>query len=314
LSPPDKPFLLFGVTGSGKTEVFLNVLKTLLDHDCQAQALIMVPEISLTPQMTKIFQERFPGHVAVVHSAMDDDERWNELSRIREGEARILIGPRSAVFGPFAKLKLIIVDEEHDGSYKQGSGLLYHGRDVAVMRGRLEGAAVVLGSATPSMESWYNAKTQKYHLLELPERVASRPLPGVKTILAKPSFKAISVLKEDYLSTASEESPFSEDIVEALRANLAVGQQSIVLVNRRGYAYYLYNLSERKAANCPQCSISLSVHSRRQVLRCHYCDYQTTVAAVLKASPHQTWAVVGYGSQTQCRRSFKSSAIKNSIS
>lgn len=295
-SKPEKPFLLFGITGSGKTEVFLNVLRQLISADV-GQALVLVPEISLTPQMTRIFQARFPGLVAVVHSAMEDEERWSELDRIRRGDARILIGPRSAVFGPFRDLKLIIVDEEHDSSYKQGSSLLYNARDVAVMRGRFEGAAVVLGSATPSMESWYNAKTGKYRLLELPERASKRPLPDVKTILAKPSFRSMSVVNSGDLSSLKDETPFTDEVIAELQANLAVGQQSIVLVNRRGYAHYLLNLNENKAAECPQCSISLSVHSKRRVLRCHYCDYQTTVTKAMAASPGATWAIAGYGSQ-----------------
>lgn len=294
---PKAPFLIFGVTGSGKTEVFLNVLRALISKDTFSQALVLVPEISLTPQMTKIFRERFPGIVAVVHSAMEDDERWAELSRIRSGEARVLIGPRSAVFGPFQCLKLIIVDEEHDSSYKQGNGLLYNARDVAVMRGRLEDAAVVLGSATPSMESWHNAKTGKYRLVELPERATQRPLPDVTTILAKPSFKSMNVVGTADLGDSQEESPFTPEVISALQENLAAGHQSIVLVNRRGYAYYLYNLTEGKSAQCPQCSISLSVHGRRRVLRCHYCDYQTTVQKIIDASRKSTWAVVGYGSQ-----------------
>ena len=293
----EHPFLLFGITGSGKTEVFLNVLRHMIERDTSSQALILVPEISLTPQTTRIFQARFPGLVAVVHSAMEDEERWSELDRIRRGDARILIGPRSAVFGPFQGLKLIIVDEEHDSSYKQGSSLLYNARDVAVMRGKLEGAAVVLGSATPSMESWFNAKTGKYALLELPERASKRPLPDVQTILAKPSFRSMSIVNAGDLSTLKDESPFTDEIIAALQENLINGQQSIVLVNRRGYAHYLLNLNDNKAAECPQCSISLSVHSKRRVLRCHYCDYQTTVQKAMASAPGSTWAIAGYGSQ-----------------
>ncbi|MCX6123512.1 MAG: primosomal protein N', partial [Proteobacteria bacterium] len=292
-----QPFLLFGITGSGKTEVFMNVLRDLLKRDPLSQAMILVPEISLTPQMTRIFCDRFPNLVAVVHSAMDDTERWQELARIRSGDARVLIGPRSAVFGPFQKLKLIIVDEEHDSSYKQGNGLLYNARDVAVMRGRIEGAAVVLGSATPSMESWLNAISSKYRLLQLPERASKRSLPEVNTIASKPSFRAMNVLHAKDLSEVKEESPFDPEIITALSQNLGRGHQSIVLVNRRGYAYYLYNLHEQKSAECPQCSISLSVHGKRRILKCHYCDFQTTVQKVIDSSPTSTWAVVGYGSQ-----------------
>jgi primosomal protein N' (replication factor Y) len=292
-----RPYLLFGITGSGKTEVFLSVLSDLLKKDPKSQALVMVPEISLTPQMTNIFQARFPGLVAVVHSAMDDRDRWRELERIRSGEARILIGPRSAVFGPFLRLDLIIVDEEHDSSYKQGSGLLYNARDVAVMRGKLEKACVILGSATPSMESWHNATSRKYELLELPERATKRSLPEVTTIASKPSNKAISILRSGDLSTINEDSPFSEELISALKENHEVGHQSIVLVNRRGYAYNLFNLTTAKTAECPQCSISLTVHGRRRTLRCHYCDYQTSVDKIIKQDAADTWAIVGYGSQ-----------------
>jgi primosomal protein N' (replication factor Y) len=295
-----KPFLIFGVTGSGKTEVFLSAIKSALEQplgpkDLQAQALVLVPEISLTPQMTRIFEERFPGKVAVVHSAMDDNERWLELERIRRGEASVLIGPRSAVFGPFANLKLIIVDEEHDGSYKQGSGLLYNARDVAVVRAGMEHATIVLGSATPSMESWQNALSGKYHLIEMPERASSKPLPDVETIAAKPAFKAVSFLQGR--SAEPESTPFSDEIIKALQENVQNGQQSIVLVNRRGYAYYLLCVDDRKAFGCPRCSISLSVHGQRKTLRCHYCDYRTTIQQVLADHPDKTWAVVGYGSQ-----------------
>jgi len=301
-SSPDlrKPFLLFGITGSGKTEVFLNVIREAIQQSAsspnvKAQTLVLVPEISLTPQMTRIFEERFPGLVAVVHSAMDDNERWRELDRVRRGDALVLIGPRSAVFGPFANLKLIIVDEEHDGSYKQGSGLLYNARDVAIVRAGMENATVVLGSATPSMESWHNANTGKYLLLELPERASTKPLPEVETIAAKPSFKAVSFLRGT--RDDNEPSPFADEAIAALKENLLRGQQSIVLVNRRGYAYYLLCVEDRKAYGCPSCSISLSVHGKRKTLRCHYCDYSTSIQKVIEDHPEKTWAIVGYGSQ-----------------
>jgi primosomal protein N' (replication factor Y) (superfamily II helicase) len=294
-----KPFLLFGVTGSGKTEVFLNVIRETLrnpkySENSKSQTLVLVPEISLTPQMTRIFEDRFPGLVAVVHSAMDDRERWIELDRVRRGEARVLIGPRSAVFGPFANLKLIIVDEEHDSSYKQGSGLLYNARDVAIVRAGLEEATVILGSATPCMESWNNALVGKYKLIEMPQRASAKPLPSVETIDAKPAFKAISFLKGQ--SAEGENSAFCDEIITALQENLLRRQQSIVLVNRRGYAYYLMSLEDRKAFGCPRCSISLVVHGKLKTLRCHYCDYSTSIQKVITEQPNKTWAVIGYGS------------------
>jgi primosomal protein N' (replication factor Y) len=302
-------FLIHGVTGSGKTEVYLNLIQSLLTDANDAQTLVLVPEISLTPQMTRVFESRFPSLVAVVHSAMTDTDRWKELTRIRRGEAKILIGPRSAVFGPFAKLKLLIVDEEHDSSYKQSTGLTYHGRDIAVLRGKLEDATVVLGSATPSMESYNNALTGKYRLLEMAERVTGRALPDVELLQA--SFKAnrkgvqlpnaahapASVRASDLVDESQSEIPIDPRIVSELAANVASGNQAIVLVNRRGYAYYLLSLEERKAVQCPQCSISLTLHTRSTVLRCHYCDYRTTVAQLTKKRSQETFIAIGYGSE-----------------
>lgn len=299
-----KPTLLHGVTGSGKTEVFLTVLEELLTTTDTAQALVMVPEISLTPQMTDIFRKRFPGQIAVVHSAMEDHKRWTELDSIRQGKTRVLIGPRSAVFGPFRDLKLIVVDEEHDSSYKQGSGLLYNGRDVAVVRGKIERSLVILASATPSMESWLNAETGKYKLLSLPNRISLRPLPKVEHVQALSVFKSMSVIRQrSNLSTdqagASDESQLTlaPEIVERLKDNLTAGHQSILLVNRRGFAHYLYDATEGKPVECPQCSISLTVHGKRQILRCHYCEYRSDVQSAIAKKPSHTWTIVGHGSQ-----------------
>ncbi|RYZ25289.1 MAG: DEAD/DEAH box helicase, partial [Sphingobacteriales bacterium] len=174
--------LLHGVTGAGKTEVYLNLIANAIGTDPKNQVMVLVPEIALTPQMTRVFSARFPGKVAVVHSAMQPAERWKELSSIRQGERSILIGPRSAVFAAFEQLALIVVDEEHDSSYKQSTGLTYNGRDVAVMRGHLEKRSVVLGSATPSMESYANAKQGRYALLELLQRANLKPLPEIAFI------------------------------------------------------------------------------------------------------------------------------------
>lgn len=301
-----KVFLLHGVTGSGKTEVYLHLISEILGrHDGRAQALVLVPEISLTPQMTRVFERRFPGVVAVVHSAMTDADRWAQLVRVREGEAKILIGPRSAVFGPFQKLSLILVDEEHDSSYKQSTGLTYNGRDVAVLRGRLEGATVVLGSATPSMESYNNALSGRYTLLEMPERVTGRALPHIEIVNCERANKKGSTItphgrgpsKRDLIDDTVAEVPIDASVLEELRANTEAGRQAIVLVNRRGYAYYLFSLTEKKAVQCPNCSISLTLHARSTVLRCHYCDYETFVDRIMKERPDETLVAVGYGSQ-----------------
>lgn len=286
-------FLLHGVTGSGKTEVYLRLISAAMTKERGAQALVLVPEISLTPQMTRVFERRFPGRVAVVHSAMSDPDRWAELSRVRSGDAKILIGPRSAVFGPFQKLKLILVDEEHDGSYKQSTGLTYNGRDVAVLRGKLEQATVVLGSATPSMESYNNALQGRYTLLEMPERVTGRPLPEVELVTSDDK----AMRKGTVVGGEAEDIPIDPRVVAALENNRAAGRQAIVLVNRRGYAYYLFSLEEKKAVQCPHCSISLTLHARSTVLRCHYCDYATNVSKIVQDKPDQTFVAVGYGSQ-----------------
>jgi primosomal protein N' (replication factor Y) len=302
---PEHVFLLHGVTGSGKTEVYIRLIEYALEHTAgKGQALVMVPEISLTPQMTRVFEKRFPGKVAVVHSAMSDTDRWEQLSRVRSGDAGVLIGPRSAVFAPFHHLKLILVDEEHDGSYKQSTGLTYNGRDIAVLRGRMEKASVVLGSATPSMESYNNALAGRYRLLELPERATGRPLPEIEVISALKPFKSSvgpeqskQFKKGDVLGEDNSEIPIDESIVKALRDNLEQGRQSIVLVNRRGYAYYLFSLETKKAVQCPHCSISMTLHARSTKLRCHYCDYSTTSEKIIQDSPNDTFISVGYGSQ-----------------
>lgn len=327
-SAGSRVFLLHGVTGSGKTEVYLHLIAEVLARDPSAQALVLVPEISLTPQMTRVFEQRFPGLVAVVHSAMTAAERWARLESIRAGAARILIGPRSAVFAPFCSLRLLIVDEEHDGSYKQSSGLSYNGRDVAVVRGKMEGATVVLGSATPSLESINNARLGRYTLLAMPERVNQRPLPSIELVefavarrvgqvvhsqthqrhqlsSGSPGFPGKSPGIEHERSLPAEDAETMDDkdlpiapvVVEALRDNLARGHQAMVLVNRRGYAYYLFSLEQKKPVECPHCSISMTLHARSTILRCHYCDHRVPVKQIIAGREAETFVAVGYGSQ-----------------
>lgn len=292
-----KPVLLHGVTGAGKTEIYLQLISHFLAENPEAQALVLVPEIALTPQMTRVFTQRFPGDIAVVHSAMTPVERWAQLTSIRQRQKHILIGPRSAVFAPFASLKLIIVDEEHDASYKQGAGLSYNGRDVAIMRAHLEKTLVVLGSATPSMESYANAEQGKYQLLALQERALGRPMPAVTLIEPEMSQSYAKRLHRPGIDINLLDLPVDNRILEALRENHAKGLQSMVLVNRRGYAYYLFSLKERKAVACPNCSISLTVHKNSSILRCHYCDYQTRLDQILKLEEREAYVLVGYGSE-----------------
>jgi primosomal protein N' (replication factor Y) len=292
-----KPFLLHGVTGAGKTEVYLHLIAQVLAQNPKNQILVMVPEIALTPQMTRIFTARFPGQVSVVHSAMADTERWSQMEAIRSGERQILIGPRSAVFAAFVQLKLLIVDEEHDSSYKQTTGLTYNGRDVAVMRGYLEKATVLLGSATPSLESYANAQQGKYQLLELPNRVHGRGLPDVQLIEADIHQAFARKLTPRGQVQRLTELPIDPRIVEALRENHARGMQSMVIVNRRGFAYFLFSMRERKAVSCPQCSISMTVHKNSSILRCHYCDFSQRVDDVVPVDERDAYVMVGYGSE-----------------
>lgn len=252
------PFLLLGVTGSGKTEVYLRAIAGALERG--KTALVLVPEISLTHQLVDRVRARFGERVAVLHSQLSTGERWDEWRRLARGEADIVIGARSSVFAPVRDLGLIIVDEEHDGAYKQADGVRYNGRDVAVMRAKLAGCPLVLGSATPSMESFYNAEQQRYRLLRLPERVASRPLPPVEMIDVRRSESKAPI-------------PFSNPLLLALETNLAAGAQSLVFLNRRGFSHFLQCRACGEAVMCPHCSVSLTWHRRWRALRCHYCDY-----------------------------------------
>src|SRR5437016_9420601 len=215
--------LLRGVTGSGKTAVYLAAMQSVLESG--DSALLLVPEIGLTPAAAANLHQVFGDEVAILHSALTGDERAEQWHRIRRGEARIVVGTRSAVFAPVSRLALIVVDEEHDGSYKQEETPRYHGRDVAVMRGKLSRAAVVLASATPSIESYHNAQTGKYKLIELRERVERRPLPEVEIVDMKFEFQRTG---DDQL--------FSRPLIEEVTERLERGEQAMILLNRRGYS------------------------------------------------------------------------------
>ncbi len=246
------PFLLFGATGSGKTEVYLRSIEALPEG---AGALVLVPEIALTPQLVARFRARFGSGVAVMHSGLTDSQRRAEWRRIRSGQASVAVGARSAVFAPFERLGLIVVDEEHDGSYKQEEGVRYHARDVAVMRAKLAGCPVVLGSATPSLESYHNALSGRYELLELPERAGGRPLPEV-TLVDLKEFPG---------------SPITPALVSAAKKRLVKGEQALFFLNRRGYSDFLICRDCGHVPQCPSCSISLTYHKKDAQLRCHWC-------------------------------------------
>src|SRR3984957_13896177 len=267
-----KVFLLHGVTGSGKTEIYLQALAHALEQG--KGGIVLVPEISLTPQTVERFKARFSSGplqtlVAVLHSHLSAGERHDEWHKIRQGRARIVIGARSAIFAPVEPLGLIIVDEEHETSYKQEEAPRYHARDVAIMRGQMENAVVVLGSATPSLESFYNCKRGKFSLLELPERVDNQKMPRVRVV--------------DMRQAAHKEKGtplFSPQLKEAINQRLDRGEQTILFLNRRGYSTSLQCPKCGYVCNCPNCSLALTFHRQEQKLACHICGHVEKVPLV----------------------------------
>lgn len=255
--------LVDGVTGSGKTEVYLQAIEAALAAG--RTACVLVPEISLTPQTVGRFRGRFGDTVAVMHSRMGAGERYDQWDFIRSGAARVVVGARSALFTPLANVGLIVIDEEHEGSYKQDSAPRYHARDVAVWMARRAGAAVVLGSATPSIEALYAcAKDQRWHHVELPERANGRPLPAVQVVDMAKEFGGGS------------RSMFSRALSRALAEELAAGRKAVLLLNQRGFAKFLLCRECGFVPECPSCSTSLTFHERGNFLICHHCGYRVT--------------------------------------
>ncbi|MGA8300413.1 MAG: primosomal protein N' [Terriglobales bacterium] len=250
--------LLYGVTGSGKTAVYLAAMREVLEQG--RSSILLVPEIGLTPAMAADLIQVFGDEVAILHSGLTDDERAEQWHRIKRGDARVVVGTRSAVFAPVADLALLIVDEEQDGSYKQEETPRYHARDVAVMRAKMAGAAVVLGSATPSLESYYNAKKHKYALLELPDRVEQRPLPEVE----------ILDMRQEFQETGKEP-VISRKLAEEIRERLDKKEQVMVLLNRRGYSPVALCRACGQALQCKNCAVSMTHHKREHKMECHYC-------------------------------------------
>jgi primosomal protein N' (replication factor Y) len=254
------PFLLHGVTGSGKTEIYLRGIAEVLESG--RQALVLVPEIGLTPQLVARFRSWFQERtvrLAVLHSGLGEGERYAAWRAVARGDVDVVIGVRSAVFAPLTRLGLMIVDEEHDASYKQGDGFRYHARDLALLRAQMEGAAVVLGSATPALTSYQRARDGQLTCLELPERVAGRPLPEVQVVNLG-DFPGAGII--------------SPPLREALAATLAAGEQALLLLNRRGYAPFLLCHECGATCRCPNCAITLTYSRVERALRCHYCDYR----------------------------------------
>ena len=271
--------LLHGVTGSGKTLVYLELLEGLIARG--RGAIVLVPEISLTPQTVERFRARFGDRVAVLHSGLSDGERFDAWTALREGRKRVAIGPRSAIFAPVRDLGAIIVDEEHDSSYKQSDTPRYHARSVAVVRGRLEGALCVLGTATPALESWDNAREDRYELLRLEKRVTGHGLPRVELVDLRIAVEETRARGSDALDGSGDPAPgeagpliFSPRLSTAIAERLRRGEQAILLLNRRGYATFVECVACGKVWSCRSCSVSLTFHRRRRRLVCHHCGYE----------------------------------------
>ncbi|QNQ80268.1 primosomal protein N' [Lactobacillus sp. PV034] len=259
----NKTFLLEGVTGSGKTEVYLHAIQKALESG--RNALMLVPEISLTPQMVEQVKARFGSNVAVLHSGLSTGERYDEWRRIRRGEAQVVVGARSAVFAPLSNVGLIIIDEEHESSYKQEDTPRYHARDVALLRSKYHHCPLVLGSATPSLASRARAQKGNYELLRLTERANSKALPEVTLIDLK------------QVEFAGGQFDLSVDLVEKIKEKLARREQVILLLNRRGFANFMLCRSCGYVMQCPNCDISLTMHKDTGQMQCHYCGYKTPI-------------------------------------
>ena len=278
------PFLLQGVTGSGKTEVYLRAMEATLASG--RSALMLVPEIGLTPAVAGQFQQRFGDRVAILHSAFHDSERAQEWRRIRAGAAGVVVATRSGVFAPVRHLGLIVVDEEHDQSYKQQETPRYHGRDVAIVRARDAGAVVVLGSATPSLESRYNAERGKYSHLTLPERIERRPMPRVELI----------DMRREFLETRKQ-ATFSRGLIDAVTERLDHGEQTMLLLNRRGFSSFVACRACGWRQECENCSVTLHYHRRDRRMLCHYCNSSARVPDRCPQCDSEFIQFIGLGSE-----------------
>ncbi|MEX1127230.1 MAG: primosomal protein N' [Vicinamibacterales bacterium] len=276
--------LLHGVTGSGKTEIYLRLADAVRRRG--RGVLLLVPEIALTPAVAALFRGAFGERVAIQHSGLSDGERHDQWQRIRRGEVDVVVGTRSAVFAPIANLGLVIVDEEHDGSYKQEETPRYHGRDVAVVRAQQASALAVLGSATPSMESFYNARQGRYQLVTLERRVLDRPMADVRIVDMREEFTAHG--PDVILSTA---------LVEAIGARMEKKEQTMVLLNRRGFATVIFCRQCGDSLECPNCSVSLTVHKAIRRARCHYCNYSTGIPTTCAHCAGTYLEQMGFGTE-----------------
>lgn len=278
-----KPFLLFGVTGSGKTEVYMNIIEHVLNQG--KTAIILVPEISLTPQMVEQFSNRFGNQIAALHSALSDGEKYDEWRRIARGEASIVIGARSAIFAPLKNIGIIIMDEEHSESYKQGDkDPRYHARDIAIWRAKYHACPVLLGSATPSLESMARAQKGVYQLLTLTERVNGRKLPDVEIIDMNQEAKKSS-------------SHLTVQLLNEINDCIDRGEQAILFLNRRGFSTFVTCKNCAETIKCPHCDITLTYHKSNRMLRCHYCGYATPLPKVCPNCGEEALSDLGVGTE-----------------
>lgn len=277
-------FLLHGVTGSGKTEVYMRAMRTCLELG--RAAMMLVPEIALTPVFSRRLRSNFGDQVAIFHSSLSKGERFDEWMRVKTGAARIVIGTRSGVFAPIANLGLVIVDEEHESTYRQQDSPRYNGRDTAIVRAQKENAVVILGSATPSLESFHNSQTGKYRYLQLPSRIGDRPMASARIVDMREVF-------------AKHKKPqvFSEELLEAIEATHNKGEQSIILLNRRGYSSFVLCRSCGETIQCPNCDVTLTYHRSERVIVCHYCNHREPAPEKCPACSGKYIYYVGEGTE-----------------
>ena len=278
-----KTFLLHGVTGSGKTEIYLQAIQKVLDEG--KEAIMLVPEISLTPQMTERFRSRFGEMVAVMHSGLSVGEKYDEWRKIQQGKVSVVVGARSAIFAPFTNIGLIILDEEHESTYKQEDSPRYHARDVAIWRSEFYKCPVILGSATPALESFARAKKGVYSLLSLKQRALHQPLPTV----------FIADMREELQK--GNRSMFSEQLIDAIRVRLEKKEQMVMFLNRRGYSSFVLCRDCGTVVQCPNCDISLTYHRTTEKLKCHYCGYEERVPQICPQCQSEHIRYFGTGTQ-----------------
>jgi primosomal protein N' (replication factor Y) len=294
-------FLLHGVTGSGKTEIYIRAMERM--NQLGRRSLVLIPEISLTPQLLDRLNARFPGKVGALHSGLTGAERWAQWRRIARGDFEVVIGARSAVFAPAPNLGLIIVDEEHDASYKQEEGVRYNARDVAIVRGKLLDCPVILGSATPALESYENCRQGRYRLLKITHRVEQRPLPPIETIDLRRQFDpaafaaARNAVPGANRRDLTDRPLIAAPLAEALVANLRAGHQSLIFINRRGFANFVQCSLCGYVWRCPYCSVTLTLHLKQNRLSCHHCEYRRPHSVTCPECRNASLGGIGSGTE-----------------